>query len=77
MKFALPEAMDTVEWCGRGPHESYVDRKGSAPICLWRGALADQDHDYLRPRKIGSKSDVRWMTRTDGGRPCAWRWTGH
>ena len=68
VKFALPEELDTVEWYGRGPHESYIDRKSSASIGLWRGALADQDHDYIRPQETGNKTDVRWMTLSGAGR---------
>ncbi|MCJ2182872.1 DUF4981 domain-containing protein [Novosphingobium sp. 1949] len=67
LSFALPTTLDTVEWYGRGPHESYVDRKTSAPIGLWRGALADQDHDYIRPQETGNKVDVRWMDITGAG----------
>ncbi|MCJ2181276.1 DUF4981 domain-containing protein [Novosphingobium sp. 1949] len=75
--FDLPADYDAVEWYGRGPHESYVDRKSSAAIALWRGALADQYHDYIRPQETGNKVDVRWMEvsgsarglRVEGNRP--------
>ncbi|HEU5066699.1 MAG TPA: glycoside hydrolase family 2 TIM barrel-domain containing protein, partial [Sphingomicrobium sp.] len=59
--FSMPFAFDTVEWYGRGPHESYQDRKTGAPIALWRGRIADQNHDYMRPQETGNKVDVRWM----------------
>nr|WP_260929711.1 hypothetical protein [Novosphingobium sp. 9] len=59
--FDMPQDYRNLEWYGRGPHESYVDRKTSAPIGLWRGALADQAHDYIRPQETGNKVDVRWM----------------
>ncbi|KAK0329104.1 hypothetical protein LTR94_038100, partial [Friedmanniomyces endolithicus] len=36
MAYTLPTSLKTVEWYGRGPHESYVDRKTSAAIGLWR-----------------------------------------
>ena len=64
--YSTPAAMKTVEWYGRGPHESYVDRKTSALIGLWRGAIADQNHDYMRPQDTGNKVDVRWMELSDG-----------
>ncbi|WP_420145469.1 glycoside hydrolase family 2 TIM barrel-domain containing protein [Sphingobium sp.] len=67
MMFDLPTATDMVEWYGRGPHESYVDRKTSAPIGLWRGKLAAQNHDYIRPQETGNKVDVRWMELSGGG----------
>ena len=77
MAFAMPTETKTVEWYGRGPHESYVDRKTSAPIGLWRGAIAAQNHDYIRPQETGNKVDVRWMelsgasggVRVQGDRP--------
>lgn len=68
LAFDLPMELDTVEWYGRGPHESYVDRQSSAPVGLWRGALADQDHDYIRPQETGNKTGVRWMELSGAGR---------
>ncbi len=69
LAFALPTDFKTVEWYGRGPHESYVDRRTSAPIGLWRGPIAGQNHDYIRPQETGNKVDVRWMelSGTGGG----------
>jgi beta-galactosidase len=57
----MPSAFDTVQWYGRGPHESYADRKTSAALGLWRGPIAEQNHDYMRPQETGNKTDVRWM----------------
>lgn len=68
LAFELPADLDTAEWYGRGPHESYVDRKHSAAIGLWRGALTDQPHDYIRPQDTGNKVDVRWMQLSGAGR---------
>ena len=65
--YTMPTAMKTVEWYGRGPHESYVDRKSSAAIGLWRGAIAEQNHDYMRPQDTGNKVDVRWMELSGQG----------
>ncbi|MFT7772175.1 glycoside hydrolase family 2 TIM barrel-domain containing protein [Roseateles sp.] len=61
LAFSMPTTLSTVQWYGRGPHESYVDRKESAAIGLWRGPLALQYHDYIRPQETGNKVDVRWM----------------
>ncbi|MET0365871.1 MAG: glycoside hydrolase family 2 TIM barrel-domain containing protein [Sphingobium sp.] len=67
LSFSVPSDLATVEWYGRGPHESYVDRKHSAPIGLWRGAIAEQHHDYIRPQETGNKVDVRWMELSGAG----------
>ena len=68
LAFALPTDITELEWYGRGPHESYVDRKGSAPIGLWRGRIAEQNHDFIRPQETGNKVDVRWMELSGAGR---------
>ncbi|WP_347302231.1 glycoside hydrolase family 2 TIM barrel-domain containing protein [Croceibacterium sp. TMG7-5b_MA50] len=75
MAFTTP-AYQTVQWYGRGPHESYADRKTSAPIGLWRGALAEQHHDYIRPQETGNKTDVRWLELVRGGAGGGLRVTG-
>ncbi len=67
MMWSLPSALTDVEWYGRGPHESHVDRKTGAAIGLWRGAIADQNHDYMRPQDTGNKVDVRWMELSGAG----------
>ena len=59
--FTMPGTTDTAEWYGRGPQETYQDRKSGAPLGLWRGRIADQYHDYMRPQESGNKVDVHWM----------------
>ncbi len=66
-QFAAPSRFKTIEYYGRGPHENYADRKTSAAIGLWRGAIADQNHNFMRPQETGTKSDVRSMTLNGDG----------
>ena len=54
-----------IEWFGRGPHESYWDRKSSASIGKYKGNVWDQTYKYIRPQETGNKTDVRWMTLSD------------
>ncbi len=63
---ALPRSLDTLTWLGRGPHESYVDRKRSADVGLYTGKVADQLENYVRPQDNGNKTDVRWAALTEG-----------
>ncbi|MGP2569562.1 glycoside hydrolase family 2 TIM barrel-domain containing protein [Ornithobacterium rhinotracheale] len=64
----LPTDFTNIEWYGRGPWESYQDRKQSAMVGLYKGAIKDQYHPYIRPQESGNKSDVRYakITRNDG-----------
>ncbi|MPT48201.1 MAG: DUF4981 domain-containing protein [Sphingobium sp.] len=68
MKFSSKPQLSTMEWYGRGPQESYWDRKTGAAIGLYQGKIADQYHDYIRPQESGNKTDVRWVAlTTDNG----------
>ena len=66
MKFGnnlvLPNQLDYMQWYGRGPWESYEDRKSSAMVGIYEGLVKDQYHPYVRPQESGNKTDVRWAT---------------
>jgi beta-galactosidase len=66
MQFMLPEEFQFMKWYGRGPHETYWDRKSSGEIAQWKGLVWDQLHRYSRPQETGNKTDVRWMSLTNG-----------
>jgi beta-galactosidase len=61
----MPREFDQMTWLGRGPFESYQDRKTSALVGLYSGSVADQYWPYIRPQENGNKTDVRWMTITN------------
>lgn len=63
--FQAPASYAKLAWYGRGKQESYADRKTGAPIALWSGRIADQNHDYMRPMETGNKVDVRWLDLAD------------
>ncbi len=65
MQMVLPVEFDNMEWYGRGPHESYWDRKTSASVGHYHGKVIDQHHPYIRPQESGNKTDVRWVALTD------------
>jgi beta-galactosidase len=65
MQMALPRDFATVTWFGRGPHESYWDRKAGARVRRFQGSVSEQFHPYVRPQENGNKTDVRWMALTD------------
>jgi beta-galactosidase len=65
LRFDSAPELSRIEWYGRGPQESYVDRQTSAAIGLYQGAVAAQYQDYVRPQESGNKTDVRWFTLTN------------
>lgn len=66
MKTTIPSSFNSLEWFGRGPHESYWDRKSSARIDRFKGKVWDQTFKYVRPQETGNKTDVRWMAMHNG-----------
>jgi len=62
---AVPGRFNKLTWLGRGPHETYWDRKTGAAFGLYSGNVNEHIHDYVRPQENGNKSDARWMALTD------------
>lgn len=56
---------DQISWYGRGPFESYWDRKSGAKIGTYSGNVADQYWAYIRPQENGNKTDTRWVSLTN------------
>jgi len=65
MEMTLPEALSHFTWYGRGPFETYPDRKTGAKIGLYNGTVDAQFTPYLIPQDYGNKTDVSWATITD------------
>jgi beta-galactosidase len=55
----VPARMKEVEWFGRGPHESYRDRRESAAVGLYRSTVEEWVTAYVRPQENANRSDVR------------------
>ena len=51
---------ERIQWYGRGPWESYQDRKTSSLVGLYEGSIEAQAHPYVRPQETGNKTEVRW-----------------
>ena len=67
MQMAVPAALGTMTWLGRGPHENYWDRHTGAAVGRYSGRVESLVHDYVRPQENGNRTDVRWVALTDAG----------
>ena len=65
LQLHLPGGFDRFAWYGRGPHESYVDRRESARVGVYRGTVQEQFVNYIRPQENGNKADTRWAAVTN------------
>jgi beta-galactosidase len=57
----VPGEYRFFDWYGRGPHETYWDRKTAAEVSLYHAVLEDLGHNYMRPQENGNRSDVRYL----------------
>ncbi len=73
LQMVLPGGYETFTWYGRGPHETYVDRKAGAQVGVYRGMVDEQYVPYVVPQENGNKTDVRWvaLANADGAGLCA------
>jgi beta-galactosidase len=65
LRLTLPTELDRVAWYGRGPQETYVDRKTGAPVGAWRSTADSLAHPYIRPQETGNRTEARWVAFTD------------
>ena len=65
MQMEMPGEFSTMTWYGRGPQETYWDRKTGAAVGVYSGPVEEQSHMYVRPQETGNKTDVRWMALTN------------
>jgi beta-galactosidase len=60
VRWDLPAELDHVTWYGRGPTESYPDRRRGAPIGRYTATVAEQYVPYVMPQEHGGHADTRW-----------------
>lgn len=77
MLFQVSPALDVLTWYGEGPHESQVDRRGSARLGVHREMVATALTKYLEPQESGNHTGVRWAEVTDeDGLGLRFEWVG-
>ncbi len=65
MQALIPGEFRNVEWYGRGPHETYWDRKTGAAVGIYRSTVDELWTPYVEPQENGNRTDVRWVTFTN------------
>ena len=65
MRMKMPGQFNLINYYGRGPIESYADRKESQFIGLFKQDTDQQLYNYLRTQETGTKSDLRWWQQVN------------
>ena len=61
----LNKQYSNIEWYGRGPGESYWDRKTASLVGVYKQTVDEQYFPYARPQESGNKTEVRWVRFTN------------
>jgi beta-galactosidase len=57
----LEPGVEGLTWFGRGPIETYPDRRRAGTIGRWTSTVAEAHGPYVRPQENGGRTDVRWL----------------
>lgn len=66
LKALLPSGFEQLEWFGKGPHESYIDRDAGAFSKHWKSTVTEQYVPYILPQEHGNHVGTRWMSLNNG-----------
>lgn len=58
---ALPQGFEKLTWFGRGPGDTYADRKSAGWIGRFESTVTDQYVPYVLPQEHGNKTDLQWL----------------
>ena len=64
-RLEMPKGMEQLSWFGRGPWDSYRDRKEACLPAIYNSTVTDQYEEYILPQEHGTKQEVRWMSVTN------------
>ncbi|MGE4568554.1 MAG: glycoside hydrolase family 2 TIM barrel-domain containing protein, partial [Bacteroidales bacterium] len=64
-RMEMPGLFEQLSWYGRGPWESYADRKEACFEGVYSSTVTEQWERYVLPQETSNKEEVRWMSLTD------------
>jgi beta-galactosidase len=59
--------LEQVEWYGRGPVETYPDRRRAGAVARYRSTATELYVPYTKPQENGGRNGVTWIELSDGG----------
>lgn len=65
VQIPMPADFEFLDYYGRGPVETYCDRKDSEFVGLYSGCVSSQFYPYIRPQENGNHVDLRWLKLTN------------
>ncbi len=62
VQFDMPEGNEMLKYFGRGPYESYVDKRNASKMGLFECKVGDHFEHYVRPQENMAHTDTEWMS---------------
>ena len=60
-EFAMPQENEKLNYFGRGPYESYIDKCHASKIGLYSSSVTKHFEHYIRPQENMAHADTKWM----------------
>ena len=61
VQFSMPEGTENLRYFGRGPIESYIDKRWASYEGLFETKVSDHFENYVRPQENMAHTDTKWM----------------
>ena len=65
VQLGIDSSLENAKWYGRGPQETYCDRRTGGKIGVYSMTADELEHKYMRPQENGHRTDVRSLTLSD------------
>ncbi len=65
LQLLLPDTFQNIKWYGRGPYETYPDRKTGAKFGSYQTTVKNDEVPYIIPQDYANKTDVYWTSISD------------
>lgn len=65
VELIIPEDFEALKYFGRGPHENYRDRKGSAILAVHQSTVEMEHFPFNPPSENGGHEDTLWLSLLD------------
>lgn len=65
LEVMMRENMNQILWFGKGPYETYSDRKTAAFTSFFNQKISDQHYNYHPQQETGNKTEVQWFAVRD------------
>ena len=62
VQFQMPEDCEKLRYFGRGPVESYRDKRHASRMGLFKTTVTEHFEHYVRPQENMAHVDTKWMT---------------